>query len=68
MKTIVHNRGCLHIETPNGIVNIWVGLSDRWGRSVDSIEVIPGRYAGKPKVKLVGYANTRLIKLKTVKS
>lgn len=37
----------LHIETPNGIVNIRTGLSDRLGREVDSIETIPDRYVGE---------------------
>ena len=66
MKRINHSKGLLHIETPNGIVNIRVGLTDFNGRKVDSIEIIPDRYAGEKKVKLSGYANTRLIRLKTV--
>lgn len=58
----------LHVETPNGIVNIRAGLHDRLERDVDSIEVIPSNYVGEPKVVRSGYANTRLIRLKTVKS
>ena len=68
MKTIVHRDGLLHVETPLGIVNIRVGLSDFKGRKVESIEVIPNRYAGEKKVTRKGYANTRLIELLTVKS
>lgn len=57
----------LHVETPNGIVNIRAGLSDSRGREVDSIETIPDRYAGERKVIVIaGRANTRMIRLKTV--
>jgi hypothetical protein len=65
MRTIVHRRGCLHVETPLGIVNIRVGLSDRRGRLVDSIEVIPDDHAGEAKIARRGFANTRLVQLKT---
>jgi hypothetical protein len=68
MRTIVHRkRGsehCLHIETPLGIVNITVGLTDFKGRRVDSVEVIPSNGSGDPKVIRRGYGNTRLIELK----
>ena len=67
MKTVNLKNGILHVETPNGIVNIRVGLTDMKGRSVDSIEVIPDRFAGENKVRRSGYANTRLIRLKTVR-
>ena len=60
-------QNCLHIETNNCIVNIRQGLKDRLGRNVTSIEVIPDRYSGEPKRKLLGYANTRIIDLKTKK-
>lgn len=68
-KTIVwrNTYGPLHVETPLGIVNIYVGLRDATGRRVERIEVIPNNYAGEPKVTRSGYANTRLIELKTVK-
>lgn len=56
----------LHVEMPNGIVNVRAGLSDRRGRAVDSIETIPYRYAGERKVIRSGYANTRLIRCKSV--
>jgi hypothetical protein len=64
MKSLSHRKGLLHIETPLGIVNITLGLHDRRGRAVESIEVIPNRYAGEQKVVRSGYANTRLIQLK----
>jgi hypothetical protein len=67
LKTVVLNKGLLHVETPLGIVNIRVGLNDLKGRKVDSIEVIPNRYAGEKKVTRRGFANTRLIELLTVK-
>lgn len=57
----------LHIETDNCIVNIRQGLTDRLGRNVTSIEIILDSYAGEPKRKLIGYANTRVIDLKTKK-
>lgn len=64
VKTVVHRKGILHIETPLGIVNITLGLSDVSGRVVESIEVIPNKYAGELKVKRSGYGNTRLIQCK----
>ena len=61
MKTVVHKKGLLHVETPLGIVNIRVGLSDGLGRRVDSIEILPSRYAGEKKIIRSGYCNNRLI-------
>lgn len=58
----------LHVETPNGIVNIRAGLSDRHGREVDSVECIPDRYAGERKVVVRGLSNTRLVRLLTVRA
>jgi hypothetical protein len=70
MKSIVwterkqRNNGTLHIETPLGIVNIRVGLSDLEGHKVDSIEVIPNAdYPNEGKVIRDGYGNTRLVQL-----
>jgi len=67
-KSLSHRKGCLHIETPLGIVNITVGLSDMKGRRVDAVVVIPTAGAGEPKVIRRGYCKTRLIELKTVKA
>ena len=67
MKTVDHRHGCLHVETPLGIVNIRVGLSDRRGRRVESVEVIAPEFCGEPKIVRRGYCNTRLVELKTVK-
>ena len=64
MRYITHKKGLLHIETPHGIINIRVGLTDRLGRSVDSISITPDRCMGEQDVKRVGLANTRLIQLK----
>lgn len=61
MKTIRHRKDILHVETPLGIVNIYVGLSDRLGRRVEYVETIPNRYAGEPRVRRVG---SRMIELK----
>ena len=64
MKTIRHNKGCLHVETPLGIVNIHVGLTDTRGRRVERVSLIGNKYSGEKVVKIVG---NRLIELKTVK-
>jgi hypothetical protein len=66
MRHVIPKRGeIIHVETPNGIVNIYTGLQDREGRSVDRIEVIPDNYAGENKVVRRG---DRLVRLKTVKA
>ena len=64
MKSISHRQGILHVETPLGIVNIHVGLTDNKGRKVEAISMLPNRYAGEPKVIVNG---SRFIELKTVK-
>lgn len=43
----------LHIETPLGIVNIYVGLTDIQGRRTERVEYIPNNYAGEPKINLL---------------
>mgnify|MGYP001619006891 CR=1 FL=1 len=68
MRTISLRKGCLHVETPLGIVNITVGLSDTEGRRVESIETIACQCHGEPKVIRRGYGNTRLIELKSVRN
>ncbi len=55
----------LHVETPNGIVNIIVGLRDSLGRSVDAVEILPSNYKGESKVILRG---RRLIRCKRARS
>lgn len=57
----------LHVETPLGIINIQIGLTDFRGRPVVSVQVSPDDFAGAPKVVRRGYSNTRLVQLKTVK-
>lgn len=64
MKSIVLRTGGLHIETPNGIINIRVGLTDTRGRAVDSVACLPDEYAGEPKVRRYGPANVRMVRLK----
>lgn len=54
----------VHIETPLGVVNIHVGLSDRLGRRVENVMVSGNNYSGEP---LVVRRGSRLIELKTVK-
>jgi len=55
MKIVRPGRArIVHVETPLGIVNIYVGLTDIKGRRVEAVEMIPNEYAGEPKVKVVG--------------
>ena len=69
MKTISLKAGTLHVETPLGIVNVRVGLTDAHGRRVDSIAVIPDAdEPGKQKVIRRGWHNTRLVELKGVRA
>lgn len=69
MKSTTLKRGqMLHVETPNGIVNIRAGLRDFTGRDVDSIETIPDAYAGERKVLRRGPANVRLVRCKNARA
>ena len=64
-RNITAKKGqVIHVETPLGIVNIRVCLTDMRGRSVDSVQVIPDHYAGERKVVRRGPHNTRLVQLK----
>jgi len=55
-----------HIEANGCIVNIREGLTDRKGRQVTSIEIIPDNYAGeKPWRVYPGKHNIRVVQLKT---
>ena len=58
---------CLHIEAEGCIVNIRQELTDRLGRQVTSIEIIPDKYLGGPIHRLIGYSNNRVVKLKKIK-
>lgn len=65
MKTIQHHATArdklLHVETEGCVVNISVGLHDREGREVTSVEIVPDRYVGG-EWTLDGYHNSRVIK------
>ena len=52
IKSVRPGRGvrCVHVETPLGIVNVWLNLRDELGRRVEKVEMIPNQYAGEPKV------------------
>ncbi len=66
MRRITHygrKDPLLHIETPLGIVNIRVGLTNMDGNKVESIEVIPDR-PEEGTIHLDGLHNTRLIHIK----
>lgn len=57
-----------HIETEGCIINIRTGLTDKKGRKVTSIEIIPDdRYAGEPIWRLYGCRNNRVVQLKTIR-
>lgn len=57
-----------HIETEGCIVNIRTGLTDRTGRKVTSIEILPDdHYAGENIWRLRGCINNRVVQLKTVR-
>lgn len=62
--TVKRGTRIVHVETPLGIVNIHVGLSDARGRRVENVQMRPNQYAGEPKVTVRG---CRFVELKTVK-
>lgn len=65
IKTVRPGRArIIHVETPLGIVNIYLGLRDEQGRHVEQVEMIPNRYVGEPKVEVTG---TRFIEQKKQK-
>jgi hypothetical protein len=66
VPTVDKRDGYIHIETDNGIINVWYGLTDRFGRSVDRVSMIPDRYAGENKVVVT--RDGRFVRLKGVKA
>ena len=57
-----------HIEVEGCIVNIRTGLSDKLGRKVTSIEILPDdHYSGELVWRLRGYSNNRVVQLKSVR-
>lgn len=68
MKRILFTSRCredvLHIETDLGIINISIGLTDRFGRKVEHISIQPDHYAGEQKVKATPVRCVRMIQLK----
>lgn len=57
-KVVRLPAGMLHVETPLGIVNVRVGLTDDKGRAVDAVEIIPSNHTDESRVIQRG---TRLI-------
>ena len=54
-----------HIETDGCIVNIRTGLTDRIGRKVTSIEILPDdHYVGEPVWRLYGSKTNRVVQIK----
>lgn len=65
MKRISHRNGVLHIETPEGIINIYTGLHDDKGREVTTVEAIPDdRFAGERKVRCSPGCHFRMVRNK----
>lgn len=59
--------GLRHIECQGCIVNIREGLSDRKGRKVTSIEILPDdHYKGERIWRLRGCVNNRVVQLNKV--
>lgn len=59
--------GIRHIECDGCIVNIRERLSDRFGRKVTSIEILPDdHYIGERVWRLCGCSNNRVIQLKKI--
>ena len=56
-----------HIEVEGCIINIRTGLTDRKGRKVTSIEILPDDHAGERIWRLYGSTNNRVIQLKRLK-
>jgi hypothetical protein len=57
--------GVRHIELEGCILNIREGLSDRLGRKVTSIEILPDdHFAGEQVWRLRGHRNNRVVQLK----
>ena len=56
MRTVTLKRGenVIHIATPLGIVNIYLGLHDKLGRRVETVTMRPNEYAGEPRVMVRG--------------
>jgi hypothetical protein len=68
MKTVSLKDGLLHVETPLGVINIRVGLTDSTGRRVDSVTVTPDEITDGKKIIRRGYYNTRMVELKGVRA
>ena len=61
------NKTVSHIEAEGCIVNIYEDLSDRHGRKVTAIEVIPDHYVGDYWKLYASRGNLRVVRLKDQK-
>jgi hypothetical protein len=62
MKVVRPGRAnIIHVETPLGIVNIYVGLHDLKGRRVERVSMIPNSIGEHPVILRPG----RFVELKT---
>jgi hypothetical protein len=62
IKTVRYHKGILHVETDEGIVNIYVGLHDKLGRNVTTVECLPDNYAGEARVRCSPCSRIRMIR------
>jgi len=60
-------RKGLHIEAEGCVINIYEKIYDRQGREVTVVQIIPDKYSGERKWKLIGTNVVRVVRLKTVK-
>lgn len=67
MRSVTLRKGILHVETPEGIVNIEVGLHDREGRSVVNVSARPDDYPGELRVRCSPGCGFRMIRNKRLK-
>ncbi len=65
MKAYKFDKTTYKVETSNAVIVIKDNLTDRLGRNVTSVQIIPDNYPGDYKaVRVGGCSNVRVITLK----
>jgi len=59
--TVSKRDRVIHVETPLGLVNIFVNLVDTKGRRVERIEIRGNDYSGEPLVAIHGSGVVSLV-------
>jgi len=67
VRKLGYGRKGVHVETEGAIVNIYEGLTDRRGRKVNTIEIIPDESADEPRWRVYGSHYSRVVQLKNRK-